>query len=75
MAAGVDDRYCVGTDMVSPGAGSLRRMTKTPDVPPLLAYLASDSTVHLPAPIMIVAVPSFMIVPANVKFLLSRSNS
>ena len=26
-------------------------------------YLASDSAVHLPAPIMIVAVPSFMLVP------------
>jgi hypothetical protein len=39
------------------------------------AYLASDSTVHLPAPIMIVAVPSFMLVPANDKLLLSRSNS
>jgi hypothetical protein len=38
-------------------------------------YLASDSRVHLPAPMMIVAVPSFMIVPANDKLLLSRSNS
>jgi hypothetical protein len=38
-------------------------------------YLASDPTEHLPAPIMIVAVPSFMIVPANDKLLLSRSSS
>src|SRR6516165_608439 len=39
------------------------------------AYLASDPTVHLPAPIMMVAMPAFMTVPANVKFPLPRSTS
>jgi hypothetical protein len=35
----------------------------------------SNSTTHRPAPIMIVAVPSLMLVPANVTFMLCRSNS
>jgi hypothetical protein len=35
----------------------------------------SDSTVHRPAPIMIVAIPSFIAVPAYVTLLLCRSNS
>ena len=39
------------------------------------AYLGFGSTVHVPDPIMTVAVPSFMLVPAYVTFLLSRSIS
>jgi hypothetical protein len=39
------------------------------------AYLESVARVHRPDPIMIVAIPPFMIVPAYVKSLLCRSNS